>query len=86
MLQIMDELGIGPKGPPIPPPIIFSIIQYPGKRSVPSVQPSSSYFTFTIPPSPQDMAEEKKDEDLGLDIKGPVPSVKVSFPNSQFML
>lgn len=78
ILQILDELGIGPKGPPIAPPVIFSIVQYPKKRSVPSVQPSSSYFTFTVTASPGDIAEEKKDEDLGSDIKGLVSSVKVS--------
>lgn len=77
ILQILDELGIGPNGPPIPQPIIFSIVQYPKKRSVPSVQPSS-YYTFTVPASPEDMSEEKKDEDLASDNRGPVLSVKVS--------
>ncbi|XP_056622256.1 hydrocephalus-inducing protein homolog isoform X2 [Triplophysa dalaica] len=73
--EILDELEIGPNGPPIPQPMIFSIVQYPKKRSVPSVQPSS-YYTFTVPASPEDMSEEKKDEDLASDNRGPVLSVK----------
>ncbi|XP_051512768.1 hydrocephalus-inducing protein homolog [Myxocyprinus asiaticus] len=74
--EILDELGLGPKGPPIPPPIIFSIVPYPEKRSVPSTQLSDSCFIFMTPSSPEELSEEKKEVDLGSEAKGPITSVK----------
>lgn len=35
--EVMEGLGIGPKGPPIPPPAIFSIVKYPMKRRAPNL-------------------------------------------------
>nr|XP_055030475.1 hydrocephalus-inducing protein homolog [Misgurnus anguillicaudatus] len=74
--EILDELGIGPRGPPISPPVIFSIVQYPEKRSAPNIQQSSSCLTITIPPAPDHLAEKKKDADLISDTMDPVTSVK----------
>ncbi|XP_073785286.1 hydrocephalus-inducing protein homolog isoform X1 [Danio rerio] len=58
--EILDELGIGPKGPPIPPPIIFSIVHYPKMRP-PNTQLSSNYFTFLKPISCEDLSEKEKE-------------------------
>ncbi|XP_073706753.1 hydrocephalus-inducing protein homolog [Garra rufa] len=55
--EILDELGLGPKGPPIPPPIIFSIVPYPKIRPVPNTQLSNSCFTFLMPTSCEDLPE-----------------------------
>ncbi|XP_064020126.1 hydrocephalus-inducing protein homolog [Pogoniulus pusillus] len=32
--QVLDELGLGPSGPPIPPPALYSVVRYPAKREV----------------------------------------------------
>ncbi|CAM4581517.1 unnamed protein product [Leuciscus chuanchicus] len=61
--EILDGLGLGPEGPPIPPPIIFSIVPYPKMRSVPNTELSSSCFTFLMPMSCDDVSE-KKEADL----------------------
>lgn len=33
--DILEHLGIGSRGPPIPPPVNFSVIQYPSDRTAP---------------------------------------------------
>ncbi|KTG35348.1 hypothetical protein cypCar_00023228 [Cyprinus carpio] len=65
--EVLDGLGLGPKGPPIPPPIIFSIVPYPKMRSVPNTQLSNSCFTFLMPTSCEDLPE-KKEADLRSEI------------------
>lgn len=29
VLQVLDGMGLGPDGPPIPPPYLFSVVSYP---------------------------------------------------------
>lgn len=65
--QILDELGLGPKGPPIPPPITFSIIPYPKMRSVPNTQLFNCCFTFVMPTSCE-ILPDKKEADLRSEI------------------
>lgn len=72
--QVLDGLGLGPKGPPIPPSTIFSVIPYPKKRPVPSAQQITSCFTFMVPSVPEDPTGEKKDADMEAEAQG---SVKV---------
>ncbi|XP_051727085.1 hydrocephalus-inducing protein homolog [Ctenopharyngodon idella] len=61
--EVLDGLGLGPEGPPIPPPVIFSTVPYPKMRSVPNTELSSSCFTFLMPTSCADLSE-KKEADL----------------------
>ncbi|KAM9854716.1 hydrocephalus-inducing protein homolog [Aulostomus maculatus] len=42
--EILDELELGPNGPAIPPPIMFSLVPFPKKRE----QPELTYECFTI--------------------------------------
>lgn len=42
----MDGLGLGPQGPPIPPPATFSVVPYPVKRRPPQVFEAGGRYTF----------------------------------------
>ena len=53
ILQVLDGLGMGPKGPPIPPPATFSVIPYPVKRKAPLVSEFGGRYIF-IASSPDD--------------------------------
>lgn len=57
---MLDNLGLGPSGPPIPPPTTFSIVPFPKNREQSKSQLSCDCFTFLVP-SGQDEDEEKKD-------------------------
>nr|XP_023421731.1 hydrocephalus-inducing protein homolog [Cavia porcellus] len=62
--QILDILGLGSSGPPIPPPALFSIVSYPGKR--PPLVPTEvlKLFVFVVPPVDDlSLMDEKKEMD-----------------------
>uniref|UniRef100_A0A8C2T888 HYDIN axonemal central pair apparatus protein n=1 Tax=Coturnix japonica TaxID=93934 RepID=A0A8C2T888_COTJA len=46
--QILDSLGLGPSGPPIPPTAFYSVIHYPEKRVAPTGE-ALKHFVFIIP-------------------------------------
>ncbi|XP_035275425.1 hydrocephalus-inducing protein homolog [Anguilla anguilla] len=66
--EVLDGLGQGPKGPPVPPPVIYSVVPYPEQRAPPSAQEGSAHFTFLAPPVPEDPAEDRKEAELEPDI------------------
>ncbi|XP_015729352.1 hydrocephalus-inducing protein homolog isoform X2 [Coturnix japonica] len=59
--QILDSLGLGPSGPPIPPTAFYSVIHYPEKRVAPTGE-ALKHFVFIMPDSA--MAEEKEFKSL----------------------
>ncbi|XP_030334371.1 hydrocephalus-inducing protein homolog [Strigops habroptila] len=74
--QILDDLGLGPSGPPIPPTTLYSVIHYPEKRMAPAVGEALKHFVFVVPEGATS-EEEKKTESLVLDVPV-VPTVKTS--------
>ena len=53
IFQIMDGLGLGPHGPPIPPPATFSVVCYPVKRHAPPGAEGGHYlFVASSPDDP----------------------------------
>ncbi|XP_077975805.1 hydrocephalus-inducing protein homolog isoform X2 [Styela clava] len=61
--EVLDGLGLGPKGPPIPPPANFSVVPYPVKRKPPSADPSQHYhFVSTSPDDPNIGIEDRPKE------------------------
>ncbi|OXB57221.1 hypothetical protein ASZ78_016396 [Callipepla squamata] len=73
--QILDSLGLGPSGPPIPPTAFYSVIHYPEKRVAPTGE-ALKHFIFTVPEGA--MAEEEKKETESL-VDAPItPTIKVS--------
>jgi hydrocephalus-inducing protein len=45
--DVLDGMGMGPKGPPIPPPAIFSVVPYPVHRKSPPGAEFSHYVFVT---------------------------------------
>ncbi|KAM4672094.1 hydrocephalus-inducing protein homolog [Amazona ochrocephala] len=73
--QILDDLGLGPSGPSIPPTTLYSVIHYPEKRMAPAVGEALKHFVFAVPEGAT--LEEKKTESLFPDVPV-VPTVKTS--------
>ncbi|KAM9301954.1 hydrocephalus-inducing protein homolog [Gastrophryne carolinensis] len=61
--EILEGLGLGPSGPPVPPPFIFSVVPLPEKRAPPCDQETLNYFSFIAasPDDPNVLVEEKKE-------------------------
>ncbi|KAI1889973.1 hypothetical protein AGOR_G00168420 [Albula goreensis] len=74
--EVLDGLGQGPKGPPIPPPIIYSVVPYPESRPVISTQESATHFIFMAPPSAEEPAEDKKEAEQEIDTLSTVSLAK----------
>ncbi|XP_003791425.1 hydrocephalus-inducing protein homolog isoform X2 [Otolemur garnettii] len=75
--QILDALGLGSSGPPIPPPTLFSIITYPTKRTSLTTTDILKHFVFIIPPSDDlSVLDEKKEMELESDISATISTVK----------
>lgn len=55
---MLDDLGIGPSGPPIPPSVIFSVVPFPKKREQAKLE--QTCFTFLVPSG---LDEKDKNED-----------------------
>ncbi|XP_046781643.1 hydrocephalus-inducing protein homolog isoform X4 [Gallus gallus] len=73
--QILDSLGLGPSGPPIPPTAFYSVIRYPEKRVAPTGE-ALKHFIFIMPEGA--VAEEEKKESESL-VDAPItPTMKVS--------
>ncbi|XP_053944033.1 hydrocephalus-inducing protein homolog [Cuculus canorus] len=42
--QILDELGLGPSGPPVPATAFYSVVHYPEKRMAPAAEAVKHFF------------------------------------------
>ncbi|KAL5255873.1 hypothetical protein ACHWQZ_G011188 [Mnemiopsis leidyi] len=69
--EILDALGLGPNGPPIPPPATFSVTRLPVKRR--DVNPPPQHFVF-VAASSDDVNVEKEEK------KEPEETEKVATP------
>ncbi|NWR29419.1 HYDIN protein, partial [Tachuris rubrigastra] len=47
--QILDSLGLGPLGPPIPPGVLFSVLRYPEEDRVPAAAEDLRHFILVEP-------------------------------------
>ncbi|XP_064239335.1 hydrocephalus-inducing protein homolog [Aotus nancymaae] len=66
--QILDILGLGSSGPPIPPPALFSIVSYPVKRPPLSRTDTLGHFVFVIPPSEDPSLYERREMEIESDL------------------
>ncbi|KAM9214465.1 hydrocephalus-inducing protein homolog [Leptosomus discolor] len=73
--QILDDLGLGPSGPPIPPTTFYSVIHYPEKRMAPAAGEALKHFIFVVPGGAP-AEEERKDPESLVDAPA-VPTVKM---------
>ncbi|KAG7468631.1 hypothetical protein MATL_G00145140 [Megalops atlanticus] len=74
--EVLDGLGQGPSGPPIPPPIIYSEVPYPEQRAPPSAQEGATHFTFMAPPPAEDPAEDRRETETEADTLSTASLVK----------
>ena len=77
----MDGLGLGPKGPPIPPPASFAVVPYPVKRKAPVGDPSHHYeFLASSPDDPNVASEDAgKEQESQADESSPLDAGRLVF-------
>ncbi|XP_072278793.1 hydrocephalus-inducing protein-like [Pyxicephalus adspersus] len=76
--ELLEGFGLGPSGPPVPPPFIFSVVPFPDRRGPSVDQETLSHFTFiaAFPDDPNVIIEEKKDTEPELDPTLLIPALK----------
>ncbi|KAK6983379.1 hydrocephalus-inducing protein, partial [Biomphalaria glabrata] len=68
--EVMDGLGLGPQGPPVPPAAEFAVVPYPVKRKPPPMPEVGGKYTFmsSSPDDPniggEDKVKEPEQEEL----------------------
>ena len=74
LLQVLDGMGLGPSGPPVPPPAVFAVVPYPVKRKAPSGDPAHHYeFIASSPDDPNAASEDAaKEQESQADETSPV--------------
>ena len=60
--QILDGLGLGANGPPIPAPVTFSVVPFPVKRKAAKVNDDDRQFEFISTAQPTDETLEGNGE------------------------
>ncbi|XP_070194710.1 hydrocephalus-inducing protein homolog isoform X4 [Littorina saxatilis] len=62
--DVLDGLGMGPHGPPIPPPAVFAVVPFPVKRKAPPISEFGGHYVFiaSSPDDPNVVVEEKSKE------------------------
>ncbi|KAG7229797.1 hypothetical protein INR49_012446 [Caranx melampygus] len=61
--QVLDDLGLGHIGPPIPSPVTFSVVRFPKNRKQSISQLTCDCFTFLAPSGQDEQGEEKDSEE-----------------------
>ncbi|CAH1779299.1 unnamed protein product [Owenia fusiformis] len=76
--EVLDGLGLGPRGPPIPPPAEFQVVPYPVKRHAPQAAAESGHYIFVAshPDDPNIAREEKPKESEQEEEKSATPDGK----------
>ncbi|KAM8946018.1 LOW QUALITY PROTEIN: hydrocephalus-inducing protein homolog [Pelodytes ibericus] len=76
--EILDGLGLGPSGPPLPPPCFFSVVSFPDRRMVFSDTETLSLFTFIAasPDDPNVIVEDKKEPEPDPELMLTIPMLK----------
>ncbi|XP_074533739.1 hydrocephalus-inducing protein homolog [Halichoeres trimaculatus] len=59
LAEVLDDIGLGPSGPPVPPPITFSLVPFPKNREPPSSPLISDCFNFLTRTGLDEQSEEK---------------------------
>lgn len=64
-------MGIGPSGPPIPPPVTLSIVPFPKSRQQADERKICDCFTFLIPSKSDDVKKDSEEDELSpVKVKG----------------
>uniref|UniRef100_A0A803TEP1 HYDIN axonemal central pair apparatus protein n=1 Tax=Anolis carolinensis TaxID=28377 RepID=A0A803TEP1_ANOCA len=76
VVQVLNGLGLGPSGPPIPPTVFFSVIPFPEKRAPPVTGEALKHFTF-LTSEELNVEEDKKDTEASSEATSSLPATKV---------
>lgn len=83
----MDGLGLGPHGPPIPPPATFAVVPYPVRRRPPmGVDPPSHYVFVASSPDDPNAPQEDKVKETEPEVEKPPEKPPVSPSSSVYFL
>ncbi|XP_067327017.1 hydrocephalus-inducing protein homolog [Anolis sagrei] len=75
VVQVLNGLGLGPSGPPIPPTAFFSVIPFPEKRPVLVTGEALKHFTF-LTSEDANAEEDKKDTEASSEATSSLPAAK----------
>ncbi|XP_062817752.1 hydrocephalus-inducing protein homolog isoform X1 [Anolis carolinensis] len=75
VVQVLNGLGLGPSGPPIPPTVFFSVIPFPEKRAPPVTGEALKHFTF-LTSEELNVEEDKKDTEASSEATSSLPATK----------
>uniref|UniRef100_H2XZ27 Hydin adenylate kinase-like domain-containing protein n=1 Tax=Ciona intestinalis TaxID=7719 RepID=H2XZ27_CIOIN len=82
--DVLDGLGLGPKGPPIPPPAMFSVIPFPVKRKPPSGDKAQHYeFVASSPDDPNIGVDDQASKEPEPPPEEPTPSEVTRWSESR---
>uniref|UniRef100_A0A803TF57 HYDIN axonemal central pair apparatus protein n=1 Tax=Anolis carolinensis TaxID=28377 RepID=A0A803TF57_ANOCA len=82
VVQVLNGLGLGPSGPPIPPTVFFSVIPFPEKRAPPVTGEALKHFTF-LTSEELNVEEDKKDTEASSEATSSLPATKVGSKGSK---
>ncbi|XP_073515931.1 hydrocephalus-inducing protein homolog isoform X2 [Phyllobates terribilis] len=76
--EVLEGLGLGPSGPPVPPPYLFSVVSFPERSNMSSDPETLGHFSFIAasPDDPNVITEEKKDPEPEPEPVPPIPLLK----------
>lgn len=79
-------MGLGPKGPPIPPPALFAVVPYPSHRKTPPGAEFSHYIFVTTNENDPNLIPDEKTKDSGVIFEGVIESEKTIDSNPKSKL
>lgn len=68
--EVLDGMGLGPRGPPIPPQAIFAVVPYPAHRKSPPGSEFSHYVFVTTNENDPNLIPDEKSKDSGTIYEG----------------
>ncbi|XP_075181569.1 hydrocephalus-inducing protein homolog [Anomaloglossus baeobatrachus] len=76
--DVLEGLGLGPSGPPVPPPYLFSVITFPERRTMSADPETLGHFSFIAasPDDPNVIPEVQKDPEPEPEAVSTVPTLK----------
>lgn len=84
---MLDGLGLGPHGPPIPPPATFAVVPYPvRRRPPPGMEPPSHYVFIASAPDDPNAPQEEKIKEPEPEVEKPSEKPQVSSVLSLYVL
>nr|XP_046249402.1 hydrocephalus-inducing protein homolog [Scatophagus argus] len=79
--QVLNDLGLGASGPPIPPAVTFSMVPFPKNRQQSNSKLTCDSFTFLVPLRLGEQGEVKKDAEQ--DVQAPVVKEEATLTPSK---